>query len=68
MSPARMDRTTSVTLYGPVTLHDLRNVMAKMAEIADQSTVSFEHYKGDQREGSSLTITVHEPLPGASGR
>lgn len=55
----RVSKTTTVTFYGPTTVADLRRFVHELGDTDGAARVSFEHYKGDQRDSPSFTITVH---------
>jgi hypothetical protein len=59
VSQIRVTKQTSITFYGSVTLGDLRAFLRQCDGVDDTATVEVKHYQGDQRDGSSTTITVH---------
>lgn len=56
----QVTRKTSATFYGATKLAELRKFMAAVEGVKDTATVSFNYYRGDQRDPSSCTITVNE--------
>lgn len=59
MSQVRITKQTAVTFYSGISLADLRGFIAQCEGVNGDAIVRVETYKGDQREGSSTTITVH---------
>lgn len=55
----RVERRTAVTFYGPITLGELRGFVRELDGTPDEARVQVTHYPGNQRDGSSTTITVH---------
>lgn len=53
-------KSTSTTLYGSVTLDQLREFIAACKGLNGNAKVKITTYAGDQRDGSSTTITVSD--------
>jgi hypothetical protein len=53
-------KSTSVQLYGAVTLDQLREFVNACRSLGGNAKVSIKAYAGDQRDGSYTTITVHD--------
>jgi hypothetical protein len=54
----KVTRGASTTFYGLVTLGALRLLMEAVEDFADDSVVDITTYKGDQREGSSVSVSI----------
>jgi hypothetical protein len=59
MAEVRRSHTVTLTYYGPLTVKDLRELVEEAKDAPDTARVSIDVYKGDQREGTSTTVTVH---------
>jgi hypothetical protein len=53
-------KSTSATFYGAFTLAELKAFVAACAGLSDASRVTINKYNGDQRDGSSITISVND--------
>lgn len=53
-------KSTSVQLYGPITLAELREFVNACRSLGSNAKVTINSFKGDQRDGSYTTITVHD--------
>lgn len=62
MSPLRVNRTTTATIAGGLTVGDLRALLADLADADDACTVTIRFDRGDprdQRDIGSTTITIN---------
>ena len=58
MSEIRVTKQTTVTFYGSIKLEDLRAFLQQCEGISGTAPVRVTHYRGDQRDPGSTTITV----------
>jgi hypothetical protein len=56
----KVTKSTSATFYGRFTLAELKAFVDACAGLSDGASVTITKYNGDQRDGSSITISVND--------